>query len=55
MVLDIDGVVKQGDRAVAGAAEALRKLQQQCVPFVFMTNGGLGRSKVDGIKSGKMW
>ncbi|CAL1149430.1 unnamed protein product [Cladocopium goreaui] len=40
VVLDIDGVVTRGATAVPGAAEALRRLRQQQIPFVFMTNGG---------------
>ena len=40
MVLDIDGVVKQGARAIPGAAQALGRLAERDIPFIFMTNGG---------------
>ncbi|CAK8997749.1 Uncharacterized protein YKR070W, partial [Durusdinium trenchii] len=40
VVLDIDGVVKQGKRAIPGAREALIRLREERVPFIFMTNGG---------------
>jgi len=38
--LDIDGVILRGERALPGAAEALRLLRSHDVPFVFITNGG---------------
>lgn len=40
VVLDIDGVVIQGNKLVPGAKEAARMLRDEGVPFVFMTNGG---------------
>lgn len=40
VVLDIDGVVKQGARAIPGAAQTLGRLAERAIPFIFMTNGG---------------
>ncbi|KAI8624432.1 HAD-superfamily hydrolase [Xylariaceae sp. FL1651] len=37
---DIDGVLIKGKQPVPGAREALRKLQEQHIPFIFLTNGG---------------
>jgi len=33
-------VVKQGARAIPGAAQALGRLAEKAIPFIFMTNGG---------------
>lgn len=38
VLIDLDGVVYQGERAVAGAAEAVAWFQQQGVPHLFLTN-----------------
>jgi ribonucleotide monophosphatase NagD (HAD superfamily) len=51
VVLDIDGVVTRGATAVPGAAEALRRLRQQRIPFVFMTNGGVWK---EGNRDGEL-
>ena len=51
MVLDIDGGVPRGATAVPGAAEALRRLRQQQIPFVFMTNGGVWK---EGNRDGEL-
>jgi HAD superfamily hydrolase (TIGR01450 family) len=40
VVCDIDGVLLRGSTVLPGAAESLRKLQDQNLPFVFVTNGG---------------
>lgn len=36
----IDGVLYQGQRAIPGAAEALRKIHSLGIRYVFLTNGG---------------
>ena len=38
LLIDLDGVVYEGDRCVRGAAEALAWLEQQRVPRLFLTN-----------------
>ena len=38
--IDIDGVLIRGSNVIANAADAIRKLQQNKVPHVFLTNGG---------------
>ncbi len=38
--IDIDGVLIRGSNAIASAADAIQKLQQNRVPHVFLTNGG---------------
>lgn len=40
VVLDIDGVVVRGSKLIPGSAEAIRRLQDANVPYMFMTNGG---------------
>jgi len=40
VALDIDGVLLRGGHVLEGAVEAVRRLQKQHVPLVFMTNGG---------------
>jgi HAD superfamily hydrolase (TIGR01456 family) len=46
VVCDIDGVLLRGSTVLPGAAESLRKLQDQNLPFVFVTNGG-GKLEAD--------
>ena len=38
LLLDMDGVLYVGDAAIPGAAEALRHLREQRIPFRFITN-----------------
>jgi HAD superfamily hydrolase (TIGR01458 family) len=38
LVLDIDGVLHIGDKAVPGAADTLRQLRARGIPFRFITN-----------------
>jgi glycerol 3-phosphatase-2 len=38
VLVDLDGVVYRGDRAVPGAAEALRQIRPRDVPLLFITN-----------------
>lgn len=38
VLIDLDGVVYQGERAVTGAAEAVAWFQRQGVPHLFLTN-----------------
>lgn len=38
LLVDLDGVVYRGDRAVPGAAEALTAVRQRGTPIVFLTN-----------------
>jgi ribonucleotide monophosphatase NagD (HAD superfamily) len=38
LLIDLDGVVYQGDSAVAGAADAIGWLESRRVPFLFVTN-----------------
>ncbi|KOS20758.1 Uncharacterized protein ESCO_004101 [Escovopsis weberi] len=45
-----DGVLYQGQRAVPGAAEALRSLRRHNVRYVFLTNGG-GKHETAKVKS----
>ncbi|GMH39694.1 hypothetical protein BSKO_07592 [Bryopsis sp. KO-2023] len=40
-VFDIDGVILRGDTPIPGAAEAVKKVQDLGVPYVFMTNNGM--------------
>lgn len=40
VLLDIDGVLVRGRKAIPGAREALEILQQSDVPTVFLTNAG---------------
>lgn len=37
-LIDLDGVVYEGERAVAGAAEAIGWLEEQRIPHLFLTN-----------------
>ena len=37
---DIDGVLLRSSRALRGATATLRRLQQQKIPFILLTNGG---------------
>lgn len=37
---DIDGVLVRGEGVLPGARDSLRALEDACVPFVFVTNGG---------------
>jgi ribonucleotide monophosphatase NagD (HAD superfamily) len=45
VALDLDGVVRQGDRPCLEGLAAVVALQRLGYPFVFMTNGGMGRSE----------
>ena len=38
LLMDLDGVIYQGEQAIAGAAEAVRWVQQQNIPHLFLTN-----------------
>ncbi len=40
IALDIDGVVLKGGKVIPGAKEAISRLVQEKVPFIFITNGG---------------
>ncbi|GAB5360257.1 hypothetical protein AAMO2058_000612200 [Amorphochlora amoebiformis] len=44
-VFDIDGVFKNGGKYAPYGAGVLRKLQTAKIPYVFMTNGGGGRTE----------
>ncbi|KAI0388213.1 HAD-superfamily hydrolase [Xylariaceae sp. FL0594] len=37
---DVDGVLLRGTEPIPGAARALKRLQEQNIPFIFLTNGG---------------
>jgi HAD superfamily hydrolase (TIGR01456 family) len=39
-VFDIDGVILRSAAPIKGAAQSLRYLQKQSIPFIFLTNGG---------------
>lgn len=38
LLIDLDGVVYEGESAIPGSADAIRWLQQNGVPFLFVTN-----------------
>jgi HAD superfamily hydrolase (TIGR01450 family) len=40
VVLDVDGVLHKGPEPIAGAREALERLEAAGVPFIFVTNSG---------------
>jgi HAD superfamily hydrolase (TIGR01450 family) len=40
VVLDVDGVLHKGPQPIAGAREALERLENAGVPFIFVTNSG---------------
>jgi HAD superfamily hydrolase (TIGR01456 family) len=40
VALDIDGVILKGGKLIAGADDAIRRLKEEKVPFVLLTNGG---------------
>jgi HAD superfamily hydrolase (TIGR01450 family) len=40
VALDIDGVILRGGDVLSGAVDAVRRLKENNVPVVFMTNGG---------------
>lgn len=40
LALDVDGVLVKGHKVIANAIPALKKLVQQRIPHVFLTNGG---------------
>eukprot|EP00467_Chlorarachnion_reptans_P008279 CAMPEP_0114521370 /NCGR_PEP_ID=MMETSP0109-20121206/20148_1 /TAXON_ID=29199 /ORGANISM="Chlorarachnion reptans, Strain CCCM449" /LENGTH=466 /DNA_ID=CAMNT_0001702467 /DNA_START=180 /DNA_END=1580 /DNA_ORIENTATION=+ len=44
-VFDIDGVFKNGGKYASFGASAIAKLQANNIPYVFMTNGGGGRTE----------
>eukprot|EP00471_Norrisiella_sphaerica_P003150 CAMPEP_0184486900 /NCGR_PEP_ID=MMETSP0113_2-20130426/8780_1 /TAXON_ID=91329 /ORGANISM="Norrisiella sphaerica, Strain BC52" /LENGTH=460 /DNA_ID=CAMNT_0026868979 /DNA_START=87 /DNA_END=1469 /DNA_ORIENTATION=+ len=44
-VFDIDGVFKNGGKYASYGAKALRLLKEAGLPYVFMTNGGGGRTE----------
>ena len=55
VALDLDGVVRQGDRPCLEGLAAVVALQRHGFPFVFMTNGGMGRSETQyAVKLEKM-
>ncbi len=37
-LIDLDGVIYEGERGVSGSAEAIAWLDQQQIPFIFLTN-----------------
>lgn len=39
-IIDLDGTVYAGQHAITGAVEAIRKLQDHNIPFVFLSNRG---------------
>uniref|UniRef100_A0A7S1XUV5 Uncharacterized protein n=1 Tax=Phaeomonas parva TaxID=124430 RepID=A0A7S1XUV5_9STRA len=45
VAFDIDGVIKQGKKTCAEALWALQELDKRGVPYVFLTNGGGGRTE----------
>lgn len=45
IAFDIDGVFKHGGKWESRGGQALRKVMEARVPFVFMTNGGGGRTE----------
>ncbi|KAK5991275.1 Mitochondrial hydrolase [Cladobotryum mycophilum] len=47
---DIDGVLYQGQRAVPGARQILRKLRSHDIRYLFLTNGG-GKHETAKVKS----
>ncbi|KAI1639634.1 HAD-like domain-containing protein [Biscogniauxia mediterranea] len=46
---DIDGVLVKGPKALPGARETIKKLQESDIPFIFLTNNG-GRTEEAQIK-----
>jgi len=44
-IFDLDGVFKNGGRYYSFGARVLRKLQRERIPYIFMTNGGGGRTE----------
>ncbi|CAK4681068.1 hypothetical protein LEN26_011131 [Aphanomyces euteiches] len=40
IAFDIDGVLIRGGQALPHAAKTIRRLQERCVPHIFLTNGG---------------
>ena len=38
LLVDLDGVVYRGDRAIPGAADALTEVRRRGTPVVFLTN-----------------
>lgn len=40
-LLDMDGVIVQGDALIPGAAEFIRRLQDQGIPYLLLTNNSL--------------
>ena len=38
--IDIDGVVLRGSKIIQGASESIRKLENNKIPYIFITNGG---------------
>lgn len=53
-IIDLDGTVYAGQHALAGAIEAVRKLQQYNIPFVFLSNRGNYSRKMCQEKLSKM-
>jgi len=45
IAFDIDGVIRQGNRPCLEGLEAIVQAQQHQWPFVFLTNGGAGRTE----------
>jgi HAD superfamily hydrolase (TIGR01450 family) len=53
VILDLDGVVYLGDRAVAGAVEAVAELRRRGLPVAFVTNNASRRAaEVAGLLNG---
>lgn len=44
-IFDLDGVFKNAGRYYSFGARVLRKLQRERIPYIFMTNGGGGRTE----------
>ena len=40
VALDIDGVIVKGGQLISSAKNAVRKLCDHSIPFIFITNGG---------------
>ncbi len=41
VIMDMDGVVLQGNRVIEGAAECIRRLQEQEIKFLILTNNSM--------------
>jgi ribonucleotide monophosphatase NagD (HAD superfamily) len=56
IAFDIDGVVRQGNRPCLEGLEAIVTMQEKKWPFIFLTNGGAGRTEEEyALKLTKMF